>query len=124
MPMIETDPPSPQAMELLAPAGTASSLPDLSLAGRIGRLRDAGVRPVKIAGRMNNSPWVCTVVALVRNAIDNHARLRARRDGSVWQLRPVQPIDLRGLRVPPDPPGEWRLLPGGAARSDFDRRLN
>lgn len=64
------------------------------------------------------------------------ARLRARRAGALWELRPVEPFDLRALRLPqgfahavadlvasPDPLAEWERGPEPSSRFNFDRAL-
>lgn len=52
------------------PVGTPFSMHDLSLVARVSELRAAGVRSMKIEGRMKNPSWVRNVVALFRKAID------------------------------------------------------
>ncbi|MBI5496471.1 MAG: U32 family peptidase [Deltaproteobacteria bacterium] len=65
------------------------------------------------------------------------ARMRARRVGAVWEWRPVQPFDVRGLRLPPgtahvvvdliaspDPLAEWERGPDGASHFNMDRVLS
>ena len=64
------------------------------------------------------------------------ARLRTRRAGALWELRPVDPFDLRGQRLPreaahlvvdlvgsPDPMSEWNERAGQSSRFNFDRLL-
>lgn len=55
------------------PAGTPLSPLDLSLAARVGELRAAGVRALKIEGRMKNPSWVRSAVKLLRKGIDGSA---------------------------------------------------
>jgi hypothetical protein len=55
------------------PGGTPLSAHDLSLATRVDELRAAGVRALKIEGRMKNPSWVRAAVALLRKAIDGSA---------------------------------------------------
>ena len=55
------------------PGGTPLSAHDLSLATRVEELRAAGVRALKIEGRMKNPSWVRAAVALLRKAIDGSA---------------------------------------------------
>jgi len=52
------------------PVGTPFSMHDLSLVACVNELRAAGVRSMKIEGRMKNPSWVRNVVALFRKAID------------------------------------------------------
>lgn len=55
------------------PGGTPFSIHDLSLVSCVRELRDAGVRSLKIEGRMKNPSWVAAAVALLRKAIDGTA---------------------------------------------------
>jgi collagenase-like PrtC family protease len=55
------------------PGGTPLSAHDLSLAARVGELRAAGVRALKIEGRMKNPSWVRGAVKLLRKGIDGTA---------------------------------------------------
>jgi collagenase-like PrtC family protease len=55
------------------PGGTPLSPHDLSLAARVGELRAAGVRALKIEGRMKNPSWVRSAVKLLRKGIDGTA---------------------------------------------------
>jgi collagenase-like PrtC family protease len=55
------------------PAGNPLSMHDLSLVTRVTDLASAGVRAVKIEGRMKNPSWVGATVALWRKALDGTA---------------------------------------------------
>lgn len=55
------------------PGGTPLSPHDLSLSARVGELRAAGVRALKIEGRMKNPSWVRSAVRLLRKGIDGTA---------------------------------------------------
>jgi len=68
---------------------------------------------------------------------DRGVRLRARRVGTLEELRPVEPFDNRGARMPPevahlvadlvgspDPIAEWSAGPEGAPRFNLDRALS
>ncbi|MGC4115997.1 MAG: U32 family peptidase [Myxococcales bacterium] len=92
------------------PGGTPLSPHDVSLAHRVAELRDAGVRALKIEGRMKNPSWVRSAVALLRKAIDGAAspeeldREAQRRSSS--PRRKVSSAFLDGLRHSlVDPPG-------------------
>lgn len=52
------------------PAGTPLAMHDLATLRRLGQLARAGVRAVKIEGRMKNAAWVRQAVSLYRRAID------------------------------------------------------
>jgi U32 family peptidase len=51
------------------PAGTPLSMHDLSTAHRLDDLRNAGVRALKIEGRLKTADWVRQAVALYRRAL-------------------------------------------------------
>lgn len=55
------------------PAGTPLSMHDLSVVTRIDDLRGAGVRALKIEGRLKTPAWVRAAVSLFRKAIDDTA---------------------------------------------------
>lgn len=55
------------------PAGTPLSMHDLSLVARVADLRAAGVRALKIEGRLKTPAWVRAAVSLYRKAIDGAA---------------------------------------------------
>jgi putative protease len=55
------------------PAGTPLSMHDLSVATRVVELRSAGVRALKIEGRLKTPAWVRAAVSLYRKAIDGTA---------------------------------------------------
>ncbi len=108
----------------------------------------------KLEALLARTPLPCTVVAFGRPALlttraelpdpvtgaeledRRAAKLRARRVGSVWELRPVLPFDLRALRLPdsahvevdlvasPDPAGEWSHRPEQSTRFNYDRALS
>jgi collagenase-like PrtC family protease len=52
------------------PPGTPLSMRDLSAVGRVEELRRAGVRGLKIEGRLKNAAWVGEAVSLCRHALD------------------------------------------------------
>jgi collagenase-like PrtC family protease len=89
-------------------------------------------RPPLMVTRVDLRPEVTRAELEDRRA----ARLRARRAGPLWELRPVQPLDLRGRRLPPaiahavvdligspDPAAEWQCGPEGASAFNLDRTL-
>lgn len=55
------------------PAGRPLSMHDWSILERIGELRAAGVRALKIEGRLKNARWVERAVSLYRKGIDAEA---------------------------------------------------
>lgn len=55
------------------PVGTPLSMHDLSLVTRVDDLRRAGVRSLKIEGRLKTPTWVRAAVALFRKALDAKA---------------------------------------------------
>jgi collagenase-like PrtC family protease len=55
------------------PGGMPLSPHDLSLVARVAELRAAGVRALKIEGRMKNPSWVRSAVRLLRKGIDGTA---------------------------------------------------
>lgn len=63
-----------------APAGTPLSMYDLSAAARLDELRRAGVRGLKIEGRMKNAAWVARAVELYRRALDGANPEELERD--------------------------------------------
>ena len=90
-------------------------------------------RPALFCTRVELPPAVTGAEIEDRRA----ARLRARRGCSTWELRPVQPFDLRGLRLPPEtahavvdlvgsenPLAEWEHGVDAASRFNFDRALS
>ncbi|HEY3446240.1 MAG TPA: peptidase U32 family protein, partial [Myxococcales bacterium] len=103
------------------PGGTPLSPHDVSLAHRVGDLRAAGVRALKIEGRMKNPSWVRSAVGLLRKAIDGAAtpeelsREAQRRPATA--RRAVSSAFLDGLRhTLVDPPGaESEQEPEGPA---------
>lgn len=77
--------------------------------------------------------------AVVRAELEDRraVRLRARRSGELWELRPVRPFDLRGLHLPaavshavadlvasPDPIAEWKAPVADPFAFNFDRTLS
>jgi putative protease len=56
-----------------APMGTPLSMHDLSVISRIEELTSAGVRALKIEGRLKTAAWVRSAVSLYRRAIDRAA---------------------------------------------------
>jgi len=52
------------------PAGTPLAMHDLAAVRRIDQLRDAGVRALKIEGRMKKAAWVGNAVGLYRRILD------------------------------------------------------
>ena len=56
-----------------ADAGTPLSMRDLGTAHRLGDLKTAGVRALKIEGRLKTAAWVRRAVSLYRRALDGEA---------------------------------------------------
>jgi collagenase-like PrtC family protease len=84
------------------PGGTPLSPYDLSLAARVGELRAAGVRSLKIEGRMKNPSWVRSAVRLLRKGIDATAtpdQLAAEADRRPAGTRRVTSAYLDGRRA-------------------------
>ena len=96
------------------PSGTPLSIHDLSLATRIDELKAAGVRALKIEGRMKNPSWVRGAVALLRKAIDQTAsaedlaREASHRGATPGRRVTAGFLDGRrdALTEPPAPRGE------------------
>ncbi len=61
------------------PIGTPLSMHDLSLVTRVDDLRRAGVRSLKIEGRLKTPTWVRAAVSLFRKALDGKATLEELR---------------------------------------------
>lgn len=92
------------------PGGTPLSPHDVSLAHRIADLRAAGVRALKIEGRMKNPSWVRSAVTLLRKAIDGTSSpeelLREAQRRPATPRRAVSSAFLDGQRhTLVDPPG-------------------
>jgi len=84
------------------PGGTPLSPYDLSLAARVGELRAAGVRALKIEGRMKNPSWVRSAVRLLRKGIDGTAspeQIAAEADRRPAGARRVTSAYLDGRRA-------------------------
>lgn len=100
------------------PGGTPFSLRDLSLVGRVDELRAAGVRALKIEGRMKNPSWVRAAVASLRRAIDGERPSRETERRGVPPGRKLTSayLDAERDRVVEDPPTETATA-GAAAPS-------
>jgi collagenase-like PrtC family protease len=108
----------------------------------------------KLEAILRRAPLPCSVVVFGRPALvvtraelpaavvhaeledRRAARMRARRSGGLWELRPVRPFDLRGTQLPaavshavadlvasPDPIAEWMEPVAGASTFNLDRTL-
>jgi hypothetical protein len=89
-------------------------------------------RPALVVTRAELTPEVVRAELEDRRAV----RMRARRAGGLWELRPVRPFDLRGAHLPaasfvavadlvasPDPIAEWRAPAAEASTFNLDRAL-
>jgi hypothetical protein len=112
------------------------------------------VDAAKLEALLSRTPLPCSVVVFGRPALvvtraelpsdvvqaeledRRAARMRARRAGELWELRPVRPFELRGMQVPasaahtvadlvasPDPIAEWDGPVAEAFGFNFDRTL-
>ncbi len=108
----------------------------------------------KLEALLSRTPLPCSVVVFGRPALivtraelpaavasaeledRRAARMKARRSGGLWELRPVRPFDLRGMHLPasaahlvadlvasPDPIAEWTGPVTGASGFNLDRTL-
>jgi collagenase-like PrtC family protease len=108
----------------------------------------------KLDALFDRTPLPCSVVVFARPALmltrieipaaiaqceledRGDVRLRAMRRGTLWELRSVQPFDLRNRRLPPtiahavvdlvsspDPIAEWQACSEAASHFNFDRAL-
>jgi putative protease len=66
-----------------SPAGTPFSMLDLAVIDRLAELQRAGVKALKIEGRLKNAAWVRRAVGLYRRALagEDTAALRAEAEG-------------------------------------------